>query len=479
MTVTDNPERPWESQTAAQMRAYAESAGIDLSHLPSKAAKREIWTALMQGLAAKATAAVAEVDEALELTAQELIAEHTGNADELTAEDRAALRDVDAMIDPLTDAEKAAAYDRAILIGSLIHQRDEDEVDEVMRRWKTPDEDDVDVAEAARDRVPYGSLLPTKAQWTQIEVMGDTLAEGRLVKAKQLATPADVKLILLAARDLGIPPTMALQQIHVIDGKPSLSAQLMVALVRNAGFSITPKLMTAESAVAVGKRGDEVVESEFTWQEAEQAGLVGKDNYKHYPKAMLWSRAVSGLCRVLFPDVLAGLTYTPEELTDGDWSDDVPPMQQVESTSEVVGDPALDDLAKAGILAKITALPPENRDALKVEWGALQEARQVRGLSVLRQSDLPVVTALLDKHKPAPDTAEPPCEQNGGGSPTQDVYADQTAEVRSPLLNDPEDEPHGQPVSAAAPEEAVVICSDCGAEAGTNTECFTCMEEPF
>jgi hypothetical protein len=47
---------------------------------------------------------------------------------------------------------------------------------------------------------------------------------------------------------------------------------------------------------------------------AEQAGLLGKQNWKRYKSAMLWARAVSQLCRMLFADCFAGATYTTEEL---------------------------------------------------------------------------------------------------------------------------------------------------------------------
>jgi hypothetical protein len=52
--------------------------------------------------------------------------------------------------------------------------------------------------------------------------------------------------------------------------------------------------------------------------DAKRANLAGKNNWRSYPRAMLLARATAELCRALFPDVLAGISHTIEELADGD-----------------------------------------------------------------------------------------------------------------------------------------------------------------
>lgn len=115
-------------------------------------------------------------------------------------------------------------------------------------------------------------------------------------------------------RALGISDMHALRSVHIIDGKASISAELMVALARRAGHSITGDV-GPESCTVRGRRGDNGDEMSATWtaEMAAKAGLAGKANWKNYPQSMLWARAVSQLCRMLFPDVLAGVSYTPEE----------------------------------------------------------------------------------------------------------------------------------------------------------------------
>lgn len=120
-------------------------------------------------------------------------------------------------------------------------------------------------------------------------------------------------------RELGLGDMTSLRSIHIIDGKATFSAELMVQLVRKAGHSITGDV-SAEQATVVGKRNDNGDTMTVTWTlaMADRAGLTGKSNWKKYPETMLWARAVSQLCRMLFADCFAGASYTPEELGAGD-----------------------------------------------------------------------------------------------------------------------------------------------------------------
>lgn len=118
-------------------------------------------------------------------------------------------------------------------------------------------------------------------------------------------------------RAMGIPDMVALNGIAIIEGKATLSAELMVAIVREHGHSITGDV-SATSAVVRGRRrdnGDEMT-AEFTTAMAEAAGLLGKSNWRRHPDDMMWARAVSKLCRRLFADCFAGGTYTPEDIAD-------------------------------------------------------------------------------------------------------------------------------------------------------------------
>jgi hypothetical protein len=130
--------------------------------------------------------------------------------------------------------------------------------------------------------------------------------------------PEAVLAALLSGAERGLGPMEALRSVHVIEGRPSLSAEAMRALVFAAGHTIEIIETTAARCTVVGRRaGTETTSPPFTWtmDRARRAKLTGKDNWQKYPEAMLLARATADLCRALFPDVTAGLAVT-EEITD-------------------------------------------------------------------------------------------------------------------------------------------------------------------
>lgn len=129
--------------------------------------------------------------------------------------------------------------------------------------------------------------------------------------------PAEVFAAILYGRELGMGPMAALRAVNVIKGKPTLAPEAMRARVFAAGHSIIAETYTDTEVTLVGKRGDNGDVAEVTWtlDDAKRAGLVKAGGaWTSYPRAMLLARATSELCRLLFPDAIAGASYTPEEL---------------------------------------------------------------------------------------------------------------------------------------------------------------------
>ena len=131
---------------------------------------------------------------------------------------------------------------------------------------------------------------------------------------------AAVAACILAGRELGLGPMASLQNLFVIEGTPALRAQMMRALVLAHGHSYRIAEWTAQRCVMWGTRagGQEQGPAEFTMDMARAAHLDRKPVWQAYPADMLLARATGRLCRAVFPDALAGMSYTAEELADMD-----------------------------------------------------------------------------------------------------------------------------------------------------------------
>lgn len=142
------------------------------------------------------------------------------------------------------------------------------------------------------------------------------LSDSVLLPRHYQKNPANLLFALEYADALGVSPIHAITSIHVIEGKPSASADLIGSLVRKAGHKLR---VTGDDthAIAVIIRADDPgfeFRAEWTMDKARAAGLTGKGVWKNYPGAMLRSRAITEVARMAAPDALYGVQYTPEEL---------------------------------------------------------------------------------------------------------------------------------------------------------------------
>lgn len=181
-------------------------------------------------------------------------------------------------------------------------------------------------------------LSPAEISWKVAQKIANTPFVPTAFRGK----PESVYAAVLYGEELGLGPMQSLTQIHVIEGKPSLAPEGMRGLVLKAGHRIDVKVASNDKVVLYGKRADSGSEAtvEWTMRDAQLAGLAGRGAWKTYPRAMLMARATSELCRMLFADIIAGLSYTPEEaasIAGVEWSE--PPTQAV---ATVVSDTAAD-----------------------------------------------------------------------------------------------------------------------------------------
>lgn len=159
-------------------------------------------------------------------------------------------------------------------------------------------------------------------------VSGNSLQEvmklGQVFKAsgyfRDIRDEAQAVTKILYGRELGFTPIVSIMGIHIIDGKPSLSANLLATTVKRSGrYDYRVKVSDATKCVLLFREKNEgkwedIGESEFSMEDAKAAGVGGKDNWRKYPKAMLFARALSQGVRQHCPDVSACPVYVPEEL---------------------------------------------------------------------------------------------------------------------------------------------------------------------
>jgi len=157
-------------------------------------------------------------------------------------------------------------------------------------------------------------------------------------------TPQKAFLIMAQGRELGLSTMQSLGNIYVVEGKVSLSSDLMAAMVLKSNVCEYLRVveMTPErSTYAAKRRGGTEFRFSFSWEDAGKAGLTGRATYKANPADMLRHRALSKCVRAVFPDVVAGL-YSRDEADD---IVDVTPRQVVaevvHAAAETATQPAL------------------------------------------------------------------------------------------------------------------------------------------
>ncbi len=159
------------------------------------------------------------------------------------------------------------------------------------------------------------SSIPSEHEIAVYHTMAEQAVSSKMYRG--IGEKAGVMMIMLAARELGIPPMQALNGgINIIQGKVEISARMMSALIRRSGHQIYVKENDHTSCTLVGKRSDtgESLEVSYTLDEAQKAGLIkAGGGWTKCPKDMCFARALSRLARQLYSDVI-GIGYVEGEI---------------------------------------------------------------------------------------------------------------------------------------------------------------------
>ncbi|EKT4522765.1 hypothetical protein QEM13_002008 [Pseudomonas putida] len=143
----------------------------------------------------------------------------------------------------------------------------------------------------------------------------DYLANSDIVPKDFQRKPANILVAVQWGMELGLQPMQAMQSIAVINGRPALWGDAVIALVRSSPLcEYVVETDDGETATCrVKRRGEEEQVRTFSMTDAKAAGLAGKQGpWSQYPKRMRQMRARAFALRDLFPDVLRGMAVAEE-----------------------------------------------------------------------------------------------------------------------------------------------------------------------
>lgn len=171
--------------------------------------------------------------------------------------------------------------------------------------------------------------------------LGTVFAESGMFPNVRKQAEAVVKI--LAGREFGLGPMAAMNGIHMVDGKPTLAANLIAGQIKRHPTYDYRVIRREANGCEIEFFDRETSLGSMTWDEtdAKAAGLLGKKNWRSYPRDMYFARCLTAGARTFCPDVLGGSPiYTAEELGAEDFA-----------TPEGVGAPATEpDPAEAEVM---------------------------------------------------------------------------------------------------------------------------------
>jgi hypothetical protein len=161
------------------------------------------------------------------------------------------------------------------------------------------------------------SLIPVD----QISVMASAVAKSGLFGVK---TADQAMALMLIAQAEGMHPAIAARDYHVIQGRPALKTDAMLARFQSAGGKVFWDSYTdTEVTGTFSHPAGGSISITWTIEQAKKIGLAGKDNWRNYPRAMLRARCISEGIRTVYPGCVVG-TYSVEEVQDFDDSPQKP-----------------------------------------------------------------------------------------------------------------------------------------------------------
>ena len=160
---------------------------------------------------------------------------------------------------------------------------------------------------------PTFSLAPRDIK--EALAFAEMLSKSNMVPKDFIGNPGNILVAVQWGMELGLQPMQAMQNIAVINGRPSLWGDSVIALVKASPTCeyIIEEVGDDSATCRVKRRGEPEQERSFSTADAKAAGLLGKQGpWSQYRKRMLQMRARSWALRDVFPDVLRGMPIAEE-----------------------------------------------------------------------------------------------------------------------------------------------------------------------
>lgn len=180
--------------------------------------------------------------------------------------------------------------------------------------------------------------------FSDVKEMTRLMSKSVMIPKSLQDKPYDIFVILQMGIELGLKPMQALNGINVIQGKPTLAPQTMLALIYQKSAKPYIRFFTKLNEAGefesyccemAREKGQDSYTAEWNEKKAREMNLLTKDNWKKQFENMCKWRCVSEAARVIFPDIIQGF-YTPEEMEENIELEKQAPRIEPEATSQPI-----------------------------------------------------------------------------------------------------------------------------------------------
>lgn len=225
-------------------------------------------------------------------------------------------------------------------------------------------------------------VADSQGSWAVMKQQADVLIKSGFLP-QSLNTPEKVLAVILTGKELGIGAMESIRGISVIQGKPTVSPQLMLALAFRTKEVVKYEVTSSKdkATCVIQRKNSEPFTSVFSMEDARKMNLADKDNWKKQPEVMMRWRAISQAMRVVFPDAISGL-YLFDEL-----SHDV----EISSSGEIKKpiEPLMEPVAIETVVEEVESIPVVE-EVVEEKTKPLPAANKKKLFDVIAKKNIPM-----------------------------------------------------------------------------------------